>query len=74
MTFELLTEIIEKNNIPKNVTLLSDSGWECYATDMNGIYYAPKANIIVFTQDGYEESYHEDDEWKLLHSVKNGIE
>lgn len=75
MTFELLSEIIEKNNIPKNVTLLSDSGWECCSTEMDGIYYNPKDNEIVFTQDGNEyESYHNDDEWKLLYSAKNGIE
>ena len=28
MTFEKLTELIEKNNIPENVKLESDSGWE----------------------------------------------
>ena len=37
MTFELLCKIIEENNIPKNVKLLSDSGWECSATDMERI-------------------------------------
>lgn len=39
MTFELLTEIIKENNIPSNVELLSDSGWECSETGMNGVYY-----------------------------------
>jgi len=75
MTFELLSEIIEKNNIPKNVSLISDSGWECCSTEMDGVYYNPKDNEIVFTQDGDEfESYHKDDKWKLLYSAKNGIE
>lgn len=56
MTFEELSNIIEKHNIPKNVHLLSDSGWECNATEMNGVYYNEEANVIVFTQNnnGYD--------------------
>lgn len=50
MTFEQLNKIIKKNHIPKNVTLLSDSGWECDATDMSGVYYNKNENVIVFTQ------------------------
>ena len=49
MTFELLTEIIKENNIPSNVELLSDSGWECCATDMDGVYYNKLENTVVFT-------------------------
>ena len=50
MTFEQLKEIIDKNNIPYNVTLESDSGWECDATDMDGVYYNRQKNLIIFTQ------------------------
>lgn len=50
MTFEELEKIISKNNIPKDVLLLSDSGWECDATDMNGVYYNEGKKTIVFTQ------------------------
>jgi hypothetical protein len=50
LTFEELTYLINKYKIPHNVRLQSDSGWECNATDMCGIYYNKKENIIVFTQ------------------------
>ena len=50
MTFERLSNLINKYNIPKNVHLLSDSGWECNATEMSGIYYNKKLNVIIFTQ------------------------
>ena len=39
MTFEQLSNIIAENNIPHDVELQSDSGWECCETDMNGVYY-----------------------------------
>ena len=50
MTFEKLNNLINKYNIPKNVHLLSDSGWECDETEMCGVYYNKKQNIIIFTQ------------------------
>lgn len=50
MTFEKLKKIINKYNIPENVHLLSDSGWECDETEMCGIYYNKKQNVIIFTQ------------------------
>lgn len=46
LTFEKLSNIIEKYNIPKDVHLMSDSGWECNATEMNGILYNEKEKII----------------------------
>ena len=51
MTFEKLKYLIEKYNIPSNVKLLSDSGWECDETEMDGVFYNQKENHIVFTQD-----------------------
>lgn len=50
MTFAELNKIIEDNNIPHDVKLMSDSGWECSATDMDGVYYNREKNEIVFTQ------------------------
>lgn len=50
MTFNELEDIITRNNIPKNVILLSDSGWECSATDMDGVYYDENNNALIFTQ------------------------
>ena len=51
MTFEKLKELIEKYNIPSNVKLLSDSGWECDETEMDGVFYNEIENHIVFTQE-----------------------
>lgn len=65
LTFEKLSNIIEKYNIPNDVHLMSDSGWECDATEMNGILYNEKENIIVFKQDcEYLEEYYSN--WKIL--------
>lgn len=51
MTFERLSNLINKYNIPKNVHLLSDSGWECCETEMCGVYYNKEQNVIIFTQE-----------------------
>ena len=65
LTFEKLSNIIEKYNIPKDVHLMSDSEWECNATEMNGILYNEKENIIVFKQDiEYLNEYYSN--WKIL--------
>ncbi len=50
MTIKLLKEIFVKCNIPDDVTLMSDSMWECDETDMNGVYYNQKTKTIIFTQ------------------------
>lgn len=55
LTFDKLSKIVEKYNIPHDVTFLSDSGWECCETSMCGVWYNREKNVIVFTQDnGYE--------------------
>ena len=66
MTFAKLQQLIKENNIPEDVTLTSDSRWECGATKMNGVYYSDKLNEIVFTQRGnkYDRYF---GKWKLLH-------
>lgn len=70
MTFEYLSEIIQQYNIPQDVRLMSDSGWECDATDMNGVFYNEKENIIVFTQNsddrGGGDDYRKSNGWELL--------
>lgn len=50
MTLEKLKELCQQNIIPDDVELLSDSGWECGETDMDGVWYSKEANCIVFTQ------------------------
>ena len=48
MTFEKLQQIIEENNIPHDVQLQSDSGWECCETEMDGVYYDAGENRLIF--------------------------
>lgn len=68
MTMELLKWIIEENNIPKDVHFMSDSGWECDPTEMNGVYYNIQSNTIVFTQGYWPEwEYELSDEWEILY-------
>lgn len=68
MTFKLLQKIISENNIPEDVHLMSDSGWECDATDMCGVYYNETYNIIVFTQGfSIERPYTDNPNWKCLY-------
>lgn len=68
MTFKDLSDIIQKNNIPEDVTLMSDSGWECCATDMDGAYYNAKTNTIVFTQEVCTgDSYFKSPNWRVIY-------
>ena len=67
MKLYILNTLVEKYNIPDDVVLMSDSGWECGATNMDGIYYNKKKNTIVFTQCGDRyDSYYDDPDWILL--------
>ena len=68
MTYKELKEILKRNDIPDNVNFISDSGWECSATDMNGVYYNKKENTIVFTQcfSKYERKYTKENGWEEL--------
>jgi RimJ/RimL family protein N-acetyltransferase len=68
MTFEKLEEIIDENDIPHNVILMSDSGWEVDATHMDGVFYNKDENTIVFTQSGDELESYADESWKWLWS------
>lgn len=69
MTFNKLQKLINDNNIPHDVHLVSDSGWECDATEMNGVYYNEDKNVIVFTQ-GYVkyDDYFGKKGWTCLNS------
>lgn len=70
MTFEKLRKIIEDNNIPEDVALTSDSGWEGDATEMDGVYYNKADNTIVFTQDASEyNGYSHCEAWRLLYGL-----
>ena len=67
MKLNKLLELINKHNISDDVLLQSDSGWECDATDMDGVYYNRKLNVIVFTQYFSEnDRYFNELDWEML--------
>ena len=67
MKLNKLLKLIDKHSIPDDVLLRSDSGWECDATDMDGVYYNRKLNVIVFTQYISEnDSYFNEFDWEML--------
>lgn len=51
MTLGLLNLICKQNNIPPNVHLTSNSGWECDATEMDGLFYNQEKNELMITQE-----------------------
>ncbi|MBO4314271.1 MAG: hypothetical protein J5838_08260 [Desulfovibrio sp.] len=55
MTFEELCRIFREHGIPDDAHLLSDSGWECDETEMDGIWFNRERNEVVFTQGGWTE-------------------
>ena len=68
MTMDILCRIIEENDIPRDVHFMSDSGWECDPTEMDGVYYHKENNTIVFTQGGCSDrEYEKSDEWEILY-------
>lgn len=69
MTYKLLTDILKENNIPEDVVMWSDSGWECDPTNMNCIYYNKTMNVIVFTQFP-DSTYYKDNDWKEIYVDK----
>lgn len=72
MTYKELNKLFKQYNIPDDVILMSDSGRECCATDMDGVYYNKEDNTIVFTQSNndfvieHETYYVKKNGWLLL--------
>ena len=61
MTAGELINIFKQNNIPNDAILMSDSGWECCATD---IYYNKLKNVVVFAQEiSKYNRYYESNDW-----------
>ena len=70
MTVGELFSIFTQNNIPNDAILMSDSGWECCATDMDGVYYNKLKNVVVFTQEFSKYNrYYGSNDWIVC---KNG--
>ena len=73
MKFYELVELFDKFGVSEDVKLKSDSGWECSATEMNGIFYNKKENLIVFTQcNGASGDEYSGQDWVCL--TENYIE
>jgi len=70
MTVGKFVQLVKEHIIPEEAVMLSDSGWECGPSDMNGVYYNRFTNELVFTQHGdkYDRDYYNDPEWRLLYS------
>ena len=67
MKINELLSLLNKHKIPLDADIQSDSGWECDATDMDGVYYNRKLNVIVFTQYISEnDSYFNEFDWEML--------
>lgn len=67
MNLNKLLELIREYDIPEDVKLRSDSGWECGATDMDGVYYNRKLNVIVFTQGvSVSDYYFINSDWEII--------
>ena len=56
MTLFDLLETLNRNNVPQDAKIMSDSGWECSATNVNGLYYNAKQNTVVLVQFVAENS------------------
>ena len=68
MTVGLFKQIMEENHILDDVTMLSNSGWECGPSEMDGIYYNPSEKTVTFTQAGtFDDLEFDDDHFELLH-------
>ena len=67
MELEQLKCLCKKYNIPNDVILQSDTGWECGYSDLILIAYNEKEKRIVFLSDttSTDDYYHTKD-WKIL--------
>lgn len=62
-----LIGIFINNQIDNDAVIMTDSGWECDATEVNMIYYNAKTNVIMLTRKyGNYDTYDDSEDWKLL--------
>ena len=66
MTVEGLLSILKDNDIPRDALLMSDSGWECDPTHMDGVFYNESTNTVVFTQEAEFSKYSRLPGWVCL--------
>lgn len=58
-TYKELMKLFEANQIPEDTRIMSYTGWECDATEINGAVWNPEAGIVILFQetapDGWKE-------------------
>ena len=73
MTIGKLLNLIK--DLSKDAVVMSDSEWECDATDCDGVYYSKEINTLVLTQGYGEKEYDghlkaEASDWETLSYIK----
>lgn len=71
MTFNKVNEILKEAGVPGDAKFMSNSRWECCATDMDGIYYSKEENTVIFTQGSKYEDGCDYDGYKLLYKAQS---
>lgn len=71
MTLGKMLDILQENNVPKSANLMSNSGWGCDATNMDGIYYNENLNTVIFTRGSRYERDCGYDGYDLLYKAKS---
>lgn len=66
LNFKLLQTIMKDNDIPEDVGFISDSGWECGDSEMMGLWYNAKENLICFTQNISDDKYLRNPDWEFI--------
>ena len=67
MNIENFKKLIEKYNIPEDIILQSDTGWECGYSDLSSIAYNKKEKRIVFlSDDTLIIPYYHTKDWQIL--------
>lgn len=51
-TPDILMNLIKDNNIPGDVFIATDSGWECGPTEVSLVFYSPSRNVLMLTREG----------------------
>ena len=53
--------------VPRDARVTSDSGWECFETDVDGVWYNSTLNEVRLTQRAY---YGDDEGFVMIEGVK----
>ena len=65
MTLKRFLELVKEYNIPEDVILQSDSGWECSETNINAFIYLPDEKKLIGIKEADEEYLIEEKEFNI---------